>query len=82
MAFRCISSPDVESGRPCASPSPGHSSTEEAQTSKCTQTLKTRNAAVALFRLAAEPCKESPWEVQNVKVEQEAVPGEEGALRS
>lgn len=67
---------------PVPVPPPGHSSTEEAQTSKCTQTLKTRNAAVALFRLAPEPCKESPWEVQNVKVEQEAVPGEEGALRS
>lgn len=67
---------------PVPVPPPGHSSTKEAQTSKCTQTLKTRNAAVALSRLAAEPCKESPLEVQNVEVEQEAVPGEEGALRS
>ena len=60
---------------------PGHSSTEETQTSKYIPALKTRNAAVALSRLAAEPCKKSRKEVQNMEVEQEAVPGEEGAIK-
>lgn len=60
---------------------PGHFSTEEAQTSKCIPALKTRNAAVALSRLAAEPCKRAPQEVQNVEVEQEAVPREEGSVK-